>query len=116
MGSRRFDEKIDYQAVARDYFKVNDTGGVLSRHDSENEFVACGIMYTYESISNLKFYNEDFKMREGHDLHNRFLKKYKMYNLKMPLYRYRIHENNRTNDKNVVQEYDNKLGDNKWDV
>jgi len=55
-------------------------------------------------------------MREGHDLHNRFLKKYKMYNLKMPLYRYRIHENNRTNDKNVVQEYDNKLGDNKWDV
>ena len=60
MGSRRFDEKIDYQAVARDYFKVNDTGGVLSRHDSENEFVACGIMYTYESISNLKFYNEDF--------------------------------------------------------
>lgn len=113
MGSRRFSEEFDYQAVACDYFKVNDTGGVLSRHNSENEFVACGIMYTYESISNLEFYNEDFKMREGHDLHNRFLKKYKMYNLKMPLYRYRIHENNRTNDKNVVQEYDNKLGDNK---
>ena len=116
MGSRRFDEQFDYQAVACDYFKVNDTGGVLSRHDSEKEFVSCGIMYNYESISNLGFYNENFKMREGHDLHKRFLNKYKIYNLKMPLYRYRIHENNRTNNKKIVRKYDKKLEEKKWNV
>ena len=112
-GSRRLNADCDYQAVACDYFKVDDTAGVLSRHNSEEEFIACGVMYTYESISNLGFYNEDFKMREGHELHNRFLKKYKIYNLRMPLYRYRMHEDNRTNDKDVVDKYDNKLGENK---
>ena len=112
-GSRRLNADCDYQAVACDYFKVDDTAGVLSRHNSEEEFIACGIMYTYESISNLGFYNEDFKMREGHELHDRFLEKYKIYNLRMPLYRYRMHENNRTNDKDVVDKYDNKLGENK---
>ena len=112
-GSRRLNADCDYQAVACDYFKVDDTAGVLSRHNSEEEFIACGIMYTYESISNLEFYNEDFKMREGHELHDRFLEKYKIYNLRMPLYRYRMHENNRTNDKDVVDKYDNKLGENK---
>ena len=43
----------------------------------------CGIMYTYESLANLGFYNEDFKMREGHDLNTRFLDKYKMYHLRI---------------------------------
>ena len=110
-GSRRLVKECDYQAVACDYFKVDDTGGVLSRHNSEEEFAACGIMYTYESISNLGFYNEDFKMREGHELHNRFLKKYKIYNLRMPLYRYRIHENNRTKDIEEVQKFDKMNND-----
>ena len=110
-GSRRLNLKYDYQAVSCDYFKVDDTGGVLSRHNSEEEFIACGIMYTYESISNLGFYNEDFKMREGHELHNRFLKKYKIYNLRMPLYRYRIHENNRTKDIDEVQKFDKMNND-----
>ena len=40
-------------------------------------------MYTFESISNLGFYNEDFKMREGHELHKRFLQRYKIYNLRI---------------------------------
>ena len=110
-GSRRLNTDCDYQAVACDYFKVDDTAGVLSRHNSEEEFIACGIMYTYESISNLGFYNEDFKMREGHELHDRFLEKYKIYNLRMPLYRYRMHENNRTKDVDKVQKFDKMNND-----
>ena len=50
-------------------------------------------------------------MREGHELHNRFLKKYKIYNLRMPLYRYRIHENNRTKDIEEVQKFDKMNND-----
>ena len=42
-----FDKMFMFGQNEIDYFKVNDTGGVLSRHSSEEEFVACGIMYTY---------------------------------------------------------------------
>ena len=108
-GPRVMNTDCNYQAVACDYFKVNDTAELLSRHNSKEEFVACGIMYTYESLANLGFYNEDFKMREGHDLNTRFLDKYKMYHLRMPLYRYRFHDNNRTNDTEETKKYDSKL-------
>ena len=110
-GSRVMNTDCNYQAIACDYFKVDDTAGVMSRHNSEEEFIACGIMYTYESLSNLGFYNEDYKMREGHELHKRFLKKYKIYNLEMPLYRYRMHENNRTKDIEDVEKFDKANND-----
>ena len=108
-GPRVLNTSCDFQAVSCDYFKVNDEGVILSRHDSGKEFIACGIMFTYESLSNLGFYNEEFKMREGHELQKRFTEKYKIYNLRMPLYRYRIHSSNRTGNEEETQKYDNLL-------
>ena len=104
----------NYQAVACDYFKVDNVGRVLSRHSWEEDFIACGVMFTYESLAGIDFYNEDFKMREGHELMKRFNKEYDVHSLKVPLYKYRIHNNNRTNDKTKTKIYDNKLGENKW--
>ena len=108
-GPRVMNTECNYQAVACDYFKVNETAELLSRHSAEEEFLANGIMYTYESLANLGFYNEDFKMREGHELDKRFKEKYKIYYLRMPLYRYRMHPQNRTNNKSETDKYDNKL-------
>ncbi len=108
-GPRVMNTDCNYQAVACDYFKVNETAELLSRHSAEEEFLANGIMYTYESLANLGFYNEDFKMREGHELDQRFKEKYKIYYLRMPLYRYRMHPQNRTNNKSETDKYDNKL-------
>ena len=101
-----------YQAVACDYFKVNNAGEFLSRHLSKQEPIACGIMFTYESLCNIGFYNENFKMREGHDLLKRYENKYNLYNLPLPLYKYRMHKNNRTNNEEEVAKYDNKLKEN----
>ena len=50
-------------------------------------------------------------MREGHELHKRFLKKYKIYNFKMPLYRYRMHDNNRTKNVEEVEKFDKANND-----
>jgi len=108
-GPRILNSNCNYQAVACDYFKVDDEGTILSRHNSEEEFIACGIMFTYESLANLGFYNENFKMREGHELKKRYEAKYQIYNLRMPLYRYRIHSSNRTNNLTEVEKYDNKI-------
>ena len=71
-------------------------------------------MFTYESLCEIGFYDENFKMREGHDLLSRFNKSYKIYNLPVPLYKYRMHENNRTNNTTEVKKYDKKLGANIW--
>jgi len=108
-GPRIMKSNMNCQAVACDYFKVDNTGQIMSRHSSEKEFVACGIMFTYESLCDIGFYDEDYKMREGHEMIRRFKEKYKVYNLPLPLYKYRIHESNRTKNSTQVQNYDNKL-------
>ena len=97
----------DIQAVSSDYKKVDEVGANLEPHCSaEQDFIACGIMFTYESLCDLGFYNEDFKMRERHELIARFREKYNLDFLKIPLYRYRIHSNNRTNNKEETAQYD----------
>lgn len=108
-GPRVMGTNQSYQAVGCDYFKVNDIGEVISRHLSEQEPIACGIMFTYESLCNVGFYNEEYRMREGHDLLKRYEEKYSLYNLPMPLYKYRMHGDNRTNNQEEITKYDNKL-------
>ena len=99
-----------YQAVACDYKKVDEIGNSLGIFSSEKDPIACGIMFTYECLCSIGYYNEEFKMREGHELLKRLNSKYKMAHLELPLYRYRMHESNRTNS-NEVEKYDAKL---KW--
>ena len=99
----------NYQAVASDYFKVDDVGRIITRHSWEEEFIACGVMFTYESLASIGFYDENFRMREGHELMKRFKEKYNVYSLKIPLYKYRIHGENRTNNKKETNQYDKKL-------
>jgi glycosyltransferase involved in cell wall biosynthesis len=103
----------DIQAVSSDYKKVNEVGTNLEPHCSaEQDFIACGIMFTYESLCDLGFYNEQFKMREGHELISRFREKYQLDFLKIPLYRYRIHSSNRTSNKKNVEKFDSLLNNN----
>tara|TARA_Y100000310_G_C20604380_1_gene774755 strand:+ start:374 stop:1048 length:675 start_codon:yes stop_codon:yes gene_type:complete len=110
-GPRVMDSNANYQAVKCDYFKTNDTGRLLSRHSSKDEPIACGVMFNYEALCNVGFYNEKFKMREGHELMKRFEKKYEIGNLNMPLYKYRIHDSNRTKNIDELEKYDKKLGE-----
>ena len=70
-------------------------------------------MFTYESLSEINFYDENFRMREGHDLIKRFLKKFSMLHLPISLYRYRMHGENRTNNLEELKIYDKALNDDK---
>jgi len=98
-----------YQAVACDYKKVDEVGNTLGAYNFSDEPVACGIMFTYESLCGINFYDEKFKMREGHDLLKRFSKKYSYFHLEMPLYRYRQHASNRTKNVDEIGQYDKIL-------
>ena len=54
-------------------------------------------------------YDSKFRCNEEKDLRIRFTKKYKIDYLNLPLYRYRKHSTNMTNNKSILKIYDKLL-------
>lgn len=86
-------------AVACDYFLVNDNEKILGRCNCMESPIACGILFKRQQLIELGMYDEDFLRHEDQDLRIRFDARYTMKRLELPLYRYRRHESNITNDK-----------------
>lgn len=99
----------EYQAVAVDYYKVDNNEVFLSKNNCMKEQIACGIMFRKECLFDIGLYDSKFKMREGHELRKRFEKKHSIGHLNLPLYKYRSHENNRTKNLKNVKYYEVKL-------
>ena len=102
------DMNREYQAVATDYYLVNNDEIIIKKVNWLDEEIACGVMFRKECLFDIGLYNEKFKMREGHELKKRFEKKYKIGHLEFPLYKYRSHEKNRTRNKIKLKKF-NKL-------
>jgi glycosyltransferase involved in cell wall biosynthesis len=98
-------------AIACDYTLVDDNETVLAHKNCMEEPIACGIMFRLEQIIDIGLYDEDFLCREDEDLRLRFLNKYNIERVKLPLYRYRRHENNMTNDVEKMEIFDQKLNE-----
>jgi glycosyltransferase involved in cell wall biosynthesis len=109
------DMNRNYQGIACDYSKVNEVGVLSEECSSRDDPIACGAMFTYESLCEINFYDENYKMREGHDLIERFLKKFSLFHLPMSLYRYRVHESNRTKNTQELERYNSMLKDKEKD-
>ena len=100
-------------AVACDYLMVDDREEVLARKNCLEEPIGCGIMFRTEQLIDIGLYDESFLLHEERDLRIRFLQKYNINRLELPLYRYRRHEANATNDaaamayhmKNLVKKH-----------
>tara|TARA_B100001121_G_scaffold310437_1_gene341469 strand:+ start:7586 stop:8260 length:675 start_codon:yes stop_codon:yes gene_type:complete len=103
------DKNREYQAVATDYYRVTDDEKIIKKVNCFKEEIACGIMFRKEALFDIGLYNENFKMREGHELKKRFKKKFNLGRLEFPLYKYRQHSNNRTKKKKILKKYDNLL-------
>ena len=86
-------------AVACDYYLVDNGEEILDRKNCLTDPIGCGIMFKASQLFEIGLYDEDFKLWEEKDLRYRFEKKYKIHRLELPLYRYRRHEENITNDK-----------------
>jgi glycosyltransferase involved in cell wall biosynthesis len=99
----------NYHAVCVDYNLISANEKIIKRKSPHKEEISCAIMYRKEILIDLGLYNEEFQMREGHELKKRFLKKYIMGYLELPLYNYRMHDNNRTKNKTELNKFDNKL-------
>ena len=99
----------DIDAVACDYQIVNDKQHILDRKNCLLEPIACGIMFRIEHLVDIGLYDESFLAREDEDLRIRFLRKYNIERVALPLYRYRRHDNNLTNNEEKMIDYDQLL-------
>jgi len=96
-------------AVACDYNLINDEGDVISRRNCMDDPIACGILFKTDQLNDIGLYDEDFLLHEERELRIRFLKKYSIHRLELPLYRYRQHENNITNNKEAMDHHMSNL-------
>ena len=99
----RFNEYVD--AVACDHILVDDNEKILSRANCDLEPIGCGIMFKRQHLIDVGLYDVAFKRHEDKDLRLRFEKKYSIKRLELPLYRYRQHQSNITNDKVLMGKY-----------
>lgn len=93
---------LHMDAVACDYLMVDDREEVLGRGNCLEEPIACGIMFRTEQLIDIGLYDENFLLHEERDLRFRFLQKYGIHRIELPLYRYRRHENNITNNTEAM--------------
>ena len=96
-------------AVACDYNLVTNNDEVIERMSCEEHPIGCGIMFRIDQLVELGLYDEQFMLHEDKDLRIRFLEKHKIHRVALPLYRYRRHEDNMTNDHGAMNGYLNQL-------
>ena len=109
VGTLFLDLNTDMSAVAFDYVIVVDKERHITRVSAKDKPIACGIMFRKEAIIDIGLYDEGFLLREEEDLRIRFEKKYCIHNVPLPLYRYRRHDNNITNDSDLMNEFKGRL-------
>jgi glycosyltransferase involved in cell wall biosynthesis len=96
-------------AVACDYNLVTNNDEVIERVNCQEKPIGCGIMFRIDQLVELGLYDEQFLLHEDKDLRIRFLEKHKIHRVALPLYRYRRHEDNMTNDHEQMNGYLDQL-------
>lgn len=92
-------------AVCCDYHLVGDNEQVLERINADEKPIGCGIMFRIDQLVELGLYDEQFLSHEDRDLRIRFLEKHKIHRIALPLYRYRRHDENMTNNHGEMNQY-----------
>ena len=100
-----------FDAAACDYLLVDDREEIISRRDAIKEPIACGIMFRTEQLIDIALYDESFLRHEDRDLRLRFLDRYTIHHVPLPMYRYRRHDDNITNDTAEMAHHERRLHD-----
>ncbi|MCW5877471.1 MAG: glycosyltransferase family 2 protein [Anaerolineales bacterium] len=103
--TRYLAENHEAFCVSCDYVMVDEFGNKLERKYAETDPVSCGIMYRTDLIRNLGMYNSEFRHREEEELRARLAEYYQIHHLRIPLYRYRMHESNKTKNKAAMDQF-----------
>lgn len=96
-------------AVACDYLLVDSDEKVTGVKNFLNDPIGCGIMFRKEQFYEIGCYDPSMKAHEDKDFLLRFQKKYQVHRIELPLYRYRRHDNNMTNNETLLDVHMQKL-------
>lgn len=92
-----------FDAVAADYFKVDEIGNKLTVADAQIDPIACGILFKFEALGRVGFYREGLRFGEDQELREKLIDAgMRIGHLPLPLYRYTKHGNSLT-DKNLLK-------------
>jgi glycosyltransferase involved in cell wall biosynthesis len=103
------EENTTLDAVSVDYYLVDRNGTHLRHVNAEKEPIACGIMFRKDFLHDIGLYDEQFRAREEEDLRIRWSSKFNIYNLIIPMYRYRMHDSNLTKDDEAMDRHQHML-------
>jgi glycosyltransferase involved in cell wall biosynthesis len=102
-------ENHDAFCVSCDYVLVDDFENKIERKYAETNPISCGIMYRKDLVARFGLYNSGFRHREEEELRARLAEDYQIHHLRIPLYRYRMHNTNKTKNLNEMDEYKNYI-------
>lgn len=108
----KLESNPDIGLVFPDYYYVDAAGNVTGeerRHNFEEEVSlydqpahgAC-TMVRLSYLINVGGYNENFNCQDGYELWIKFISRYKVTNINTPLFYYRRHSNNLTNNEEKI--------------
>lgn len=95
----------DIDAVSLDYYEVDERENIISRKNAALDPIGCGIMFRHEQLVKVGLYNPEQKLHEEKELMHRFSAKYSVYNIPLPLYRYRQRIESISNNKKLIEKY-----------
>ena len=87
-----------YDAVACDYYEIDEKENILSRKSQEKHPIACALMMKTDMLHEIGSYS-DLKVDEDMDLMKRLRKECNIKYLNVPLYRYYIHPDSLSHSK-----------------
>jgi len=109
--SAKIEKDPELGMVFPDYYMVDEKGSVLSherRHDFKKVTVmdqpahgAC-TMIRKSFLSDVGGYSEDFRCQDGYELWMKFINRFKVGNINLPLFYYRQHPNSLTKDQDKI--------------
>jgi glycosyltransferase involved in cell wall biosynthesis len=105
------DMNKDMDAVACDYFVVDEQENITERRSSAKRWNPGGTMFRKDRLIAIGLYDPEFCLLEDEDLRIRFCKKYNITRIPLPLYRYFQHPNNSTKNTEKMNKYIHKLVD-----
>jgi len=104
----------DIGFVYTDHLRVDENENILERVNINTLDLlfrhGAGIMFRKSNLEAIGLYDAKLRNAEDYDLLKRYLKNFNGYHLRLPLYRYRQHETNMTNDTEERKRYE-KLSD-----
>ena len=103
------DNNNEIDAVASDYFLVDEKQNKLSHISSKDQPIGCSILFRSEHLISIGLYDKEQRWHEEKELMARFRKKYNLYHIPLPLYRYFRHNSNMTLDKKQMNYYEKIL-------